>query len=101
MASAASPAAAVAASEAASAAPDGNGVIVFRTKGASWVQVTDAKGATVLRRLMAAGETAGANGTLPLSVTVGDAGQTEVTVRGKPFNLAPVSRDNVARFEVK
>jgi len=26
---------------------------------------------------------------------------TDVQVRGKPFDLAPVSRDNVARFEVK
>jgi cytoskeleton protein RodZ len=34
-------------------------------------------------------------------VTVGDAAQTEVQVRGKPYDLAPVARDNVARFEVK
>jgi cytoskeleton protein RodZ len=26
---------------------------------------------------------------------------TDVEVRGKPYDLAPVSRDNVARFEVK
>lgn len=100
-ASAAPSTAAVASTAAASAASAASGVIVFRTRGASWVQVTDAKGATVLRRLMAAGESAGANGTPPLSVTVGDAAQTDVTVRGQPFNLAPVSRDNVARFEVK
>ena len=100
-ASAAPAPAAVGATAAASAATSANGVIVFRTKGASWVQVTDAKGATVLRRLMAAGESAGASGALPLAVTVGDAAQTDVTVRGQPFNLAPVSRDNVARFEVK
>jgi cytoskeleton protein RodZ len=78
-----------------------SGVVVFRTRGPSWVQVTDASGTTVLRRLMAAGETAGATGRLPLSVTVGDAAQTEVQVRGKPYDLGPVAPDNVARFEVK
>jgi cytoskeleton protein RodZ len=34
-------------------------------------------------------------------VTVGDANQTDVQVRGKAFDLAPLARDNVARFEVK
>jgi cytoskeleton protein RodZ len=78
-----------------------SGIVVFRTRGPSWVQVTDASGTTVLRRLMAPGETAGATGRLPLSVTVGDAAQTEVQVRGKPYDLGPVAPDNVARFEVK
>jgi len=34
-------------------------------------------------------------------VVIGRADATEVFVRGKPFDLAAVSRDNVARFEVK
>ena len=77
------------------------GIVTFRTRGNSWIQVTDASGTTVFRRLMAAGETAGASGALPLAVTIGSVEQTEVQVRGKPFNLGPVSHDNVARFEVK
>jgi cytoskeleton protein RodZ len=77
------------------------GIVLFRTRGPSWIQVTDASGATVMQRLMEPGETAGAGGRLPLSVTVGSVAATEVQVRGKPFNLGPVSRDNVARFEVK
>jgi cytoskeleton protein RodZ len=55
----------------------------------------------VLRRLMNAGETAGASGKLPLAVTVGSVAQTQVTVRGKPYDLAPLARDNVARFQVQ
>ena len=93
-----SPAPAAAAS---APAPATDGIVVFRARGASWLQVTDAGGATVLRRLMAAGESAAATGKLPLAVTVGDASQTDVQVRGKPFELAPLTRDNVARFEVK
>jgi cytoskeleton protein RodZ len=77
------------------------GTVVFRAKGPSWVQVTDAKGQAVLRRLMEPGETVGASGALPLSVTVGSVQATEVQVRGRPFDLNAVARDNVARFEVK
>lgn len=77
------------------------GILSFRTKARSWIQVTDATGATVFRKLMEAGETAGVSGTLPLSVTVGSVAATEVEVRGKAYNLGPVSKDNVARFEVK
>jgi cytoskeleton protein RodZ len=50
---------------------------------------------------MQAGETAAVDGALPLSVTVGSAQSTEVQVRGKPFDLTPLVRDNVARFAVK
>jgi cytoskeleton protein RodZ len=85
----------------ATGANNAGGVVAFRTKGKSWVQVTDATGTTVFRKLMESGETAAVNGRLPLSVTVGSVQATEVEVRGKPYNLAPVSKDNVARFEVK
>lgn len=83
------------------AAVSTTGIVVFRARAPSWVQVTDAQGTAVLRRLLEAGETAGASGTLPLAVIVGSAASTDVQVRGKPFSLAPLARDNVARFEVK
>lgn len=78
-----------------------DGIVVFKVKAASWIEVTDARGAVLLRKLLAAGESAAASGVLPLAVTVGSVNVTEVRVRGKPFDMAPVSRDNVARFEVK
>jgi cytoskeleton protein RodZ len=84
---------------AASGPINARGIVVFRTKAQSWIEVTDATGTTVFRRLMEPGESAGAAGALPLSVVVGNVEATEVQVRGKPYNL--VSRDNVARFEVK
>jgi cytoskeleton protein RodZ len=77
------------------------GVVQFRARAASWVQVRDASGTTVFQRLMEPGESAGATGRLPLSVIIGSVQATEVQVRGKPYDLAPVSKDNVARFEVK
>ncbi|MEO7548688.1 MAG: helix-turn-helix domain-containing protein [Ramlibacter sp.] len=78
-----------------------SGIVTFRTRGPSWVEVTDARGVVAMRRLLAAGESAGVSGALPLSVTIGRASATEVQVRGKAFDLAAVSRDDVARFEVK
>lgn len=95
------PTVAMAPQDAASGAINARGIVVFRTRGPSWIQVTDASGTTVFRRLMEPGESAGASGTLPLSVTIGSVEATEVQVRGKPYNLGPVSKDNVARFEVK
>lgn len=78
-----------------------SGVVVFRTSGPSWVEVTDARGAIALRQLLEAGESAGVSGALPLQVTIGRVDHTEVQVRGKAFDLKAVSKDNVARFEVK
>ncbi|MBG9386816.1 helix-turn-helix domain-containing protein [Caenimonas aquaedulcis] len=101
--SAASSGATASASASAPAAPaaPASGIVVVRTKGQSWVEVTDARGAMVLRRQMESGEAAGVSGALPLRVTIGRVDNTEVQVRGKSFDLRPVSRDNVARFEVK
>lgn len=98
-AAATAPAAPVA--EATPAAVPASGIVLFRAKAASWVEVTDAKGVIALRKLLAAGEAGAASGAVPLQVTVGRVDATEVQVRGKPFDLRPVSRDNVARFEVK
>ena len=78
-----------------------SGIVVFTAKAESWIEVTDARGVAALRRVLAPGEAAGASGALPLTVIVGRADATSVQVRGKPFNLTGVSKDNVARFEVK
>jgi cytoskeleton protein RodZ len=77
------------------------GIVVFRAKGGSWIQVTDAAGVVHLRKTLVSGETAAVSGELPLSVVVGKADTTEVQVRGKDFDLVPLTRDNVARFEVR
>lgn len=94
-----SPAASAAVGMPASAA--GSGVLAFKARGSSWVEVTDAQGVIQLRRTLIAGETVGVSGALPLSVVIGRADATEVLVRGKPFSLETVARENVARFEVK
>lgn len=77
------------------------GILLLRARSESWVQVRDSAGAVVLQRNLAAAESVSVSGALPLSVVIGRADVTEVFVRGKPFELAAVSRENVARFEVK
>jgi cytoskeleton protein RodZ len=94
-------ASAAAATPVPAASAPATGIVVFHAKGESWVEVVDAKGAIPLRKLLASGETAGASGALPLQVTIGKVDMTEVDVRGKKFDLRPVSKDNVARFEIK
>jgi cytoskeleton protein RodZ len=79
----------------------GDAIVVFRAKGPSWIQVTDATGIAVLKKELGDGETASAAGALPLAVVVGRADMTTVEVRGKPMDLAPLAKNNVARFEVK
>jgi cytoskeleton protein RodZ len=77
------------------------GMVVFKAKGPSWVKVVDAKGIVQLSKTIVNGEVVGASGTAPLSVVIGRVDATDVEVRGKPFALTGVSKDNVARFEVK
>jgi cytoskeleton protein RodZ len=85
----------------ATAVATGGMAVQFQAKGESWVEVTDAKGVVVLRKTLSAGESVGTDGAMPLAVIVGRADATQVRVRGKELNLGGVSRDNVARFEVK
>ena len=85
----------------AAAALAADGILVFQPRSETWVQVIDAKGVVALRKTLAAGETTGISGALPLSVIIGRADATVVQVRGKAMDLAPLSKDNVARFEVK
>ncbi len=80
--------------------PAGAPMIEFRATQPSWVSVTDARGAVLLRRTLSAGEQVPLNGVAPLSVTVGSASSVQVLVRGRPQELTP-ARDNVARFEVR
>ncbi len=77
-------------------------VIVFTVRADSWIAVTQAGGKELLRRTLTAGETVGLSGSLPLSVVIGRASGVDVQVRGKSYDLAPVTRaGGVAHFEVK
>lgn len=95
------PAEGAAATSAATAGQTPGGVLVMKANAQSWVQVKDSSGRVVLQKTLAAGESIGAEGALPLSVIIGNASGTEVRVRGELLEVAKTTRDNVARFEVK
>lgn len=97
----AEPAATTADAAAARKNPPNTGLVVFKTREPSWIEVTDAKGVIQLSRMVEPGKPVGASGPLPLNVTIGRADVTEVSVRGKAFPLDEVTRGGVARFEVK
>lgn len=91
----ATPAAASAAA-ALSAAP-----LLLRATAPSWVEVRDAAGRSMLSRQLAAGETAALAGAAPWRIRIGNAGATELMLRGQRIDLAPHTRNNVARLELK
>lgn len=80
-----------------------SGVLVFKARSSSWVKVRDSIGATIFQRTLATGESVAvpSTGNLPWSVVVGRADATEVYVRGTLLDVLPVSRENIAKFEVK
>ena len=75
--------------------------LVFKVRGSSWIEVTDATGIVLFQRRLESGESASVSGTLPLSVIVGRADLTDVQWKDKPFTLTGVTQDNVAKFKVQ
>ena len=94
------PAMSAASDRSASATKAVQSVLLFKARGSTWIEVTDAKGVVLLRRTLAAAETAEVGGDLPLAVVIGRADHTEVSVRGAVFPLETHTQDNVARFKV-
>jgi cytoskeleton protein RodZ len=68
---------------------------------ATWVDVRDARGQVLVSRLVRAGETLQMAGTPPLKLTIGNAPGTRLVFRGKVVDLAPATRDSVARLELQ
>lgn len=84
------------------ATPAAAGALQLRTLAESWIEVIDARGQTLLSRLVPGGETIGLDGPAPLKVTIGNAAGTQVSFRGQPVDLGPsTARDNVARLTLK
>ena len=84
----------------ASAAPGAAALVEFKAQGQSWIKVKDSTGKVVMEKTLTKDQSVTAEGSLPLSVTVGNAKGTQVLVRGVPLDIS-TTRDNVARFEVK
>lgn len=110
-ASAADAAASVAAAEtapqievAASAAVEADvakGLAVLTASDSSWVEVIDAEGRVLVQRVLRPNESLSLDGRLPFKLKIGNAAATQLQFRGQVVDLASVTRDNVARLELK
>jgi len=86
---------------AASPAAAASGAVVLRTSAESWVEVRDGAGGVLLSRMLVPGEAVGLDGAMPIKLKIGNADGTRVILRGKVVDLAPYTRDNIARLELK
>jgi cytoskeleton protein RodZ len=75
-------------------------LLKVRFTGPSWVEVKDAEGKVLLSQHSAAGAEHVIEGTPPFYVVIGDTARVAVEVRGESYDLAPHTRQNVARFTV-
>jgi len=82
-------------------APAASGVVQLRTSKASWIEARDARGATLLSRTVQPGESVALDGRLPIRMTIGNASATQLAFRGNAVDLAPSTRDNIARVELQ
>jgi cytoskeleton protein RodZ len=87
--------AAVPASAAAAASPDG---LTLRAVQATWVQVIDGNGQTLMERLVPAGEMVALNAAPPVRLRIGNASGAELTFRGQPVDLKTAARNNIANL---
>ena len=81
--------------------PIGMTKLEFNATQETWIQVLDASGRQIYNKVIFAGSRESIEVTPPVNVTVGNAGATSLTMNGKPVELAPHSRQNVARIKLE
>lgn len=87
----------------AGAAPAGARTVVtpvlrINVQNDSWIEITDAGGRVLLSAVQPAGAQQDLNGRAPFSIVVGNAPGVHIEYAGKPVDLTPYTRGNVARF---
>jgi cytoskeleton protein RodZ len=87
---------------AASAAPaTSSSLLSIRATGESWIEVINGSGSQVMQRVLKPGDVVDFSTSPPYSVVLGRADAVQVLLRGKPLDVMPYARNNVARFEAK
>ena len=64
----------------------------------SWTEVRDRNGRVLLSGMNPGGTAQSLSGTPPLEIVIGNAADVSVRYKGQPVDLAPHTRQNVARF---
>ena len=73
----------------------------IRVTAPTWVELRDGSGRLLWARTLDAGEAASLDGPLPLRLVVGNASAASLNFNGRPVDLRPWTRDNMARVEIK
>ena len=94
----AKPAATLSATAASEPPPPGSKSLRFAFSGASWVEIKDARGRTLISKVNPKGIDAEVVGKPPFTVWIGNAPEVKMSYEGKEFDLAPHTRAAVARF---
>ncbi|OSZ75167.1 helix-turn-helix domain-containing protein [Hydrogenophaga sp. IBVHS1] len=81
--------------------PTPGSLLTISATGESWVEVTNGTGSVVVQRMLKPGDAVDFSTSPPYTVVLGRAESAQVTVRGRPFDVNAIARNNVARFEVK
>ncbi|MEO8676695.1 MAG: RodZ domain-containing protein [Casimicrobiaceae bacterium] len=74
-------------------------VLAFRDF--SWTEVKDRSGRVLISRMNSGGTTQAVAGAPPLDLVIGNASDVTLTWKGKRVDLAPHTRQNVARFTLE
>jgi cytoskeleton protein RodZ len=77
------------------------GAVQLRTTESSWIEVRDGRGQVLLSRTVVPGESVGLDGPRPIRLTIGNASAVQLGYRGQPVDLAPLTRDNIARVALQ
>jgi cytoskeleton protein RodZ len=75
-------------------------LLKLRFTGPSWAEVKDAEGKVLHSQHNVAGAEFVIEGTPPFYVVIGDTTKATVEVRGETYDMAPQTRQNVARFTI-
>ena len=81
--------------------PAGVHRIVVRTAGESWIEIKDGSGRTLIASLNPAGTERSLRGQPPFELVIGNAATVSVIYDGKPVDLRPHTKVQVARFTLK
>ncbi len=80
---------------------NGTAKLEFNANQETWVSVVDTTGKEIFNKTIFAGSRESIDITPPVNVVVGNAGATSMSMNGKPVDLAPHSRQNVAHIKLE
>jgi cytoskeleton protein RodZ len=75
--------------------------LVFRVSEDSWVRIEDMQGKKIFSEVLTAGSEHSVVAEKPVSVIVGHAGVTQLTIDNQPYDLTQATRGRVARIQLK